>query len=126
MATSAGSGRPGRIPSREFPTIYRDGAKAVGALLVLFFQPRDKGKTLAVVASRKIGKAVTRNRAKRLLREAFRAHAGRLMKDGAYVLVARAGIRDKKMDHVAGELGKLLTRLDLLSDAEMRRDGNVS
>lgn len=55
----------------EFQEIYDRGAKAVGRLLVVYLLPAED-RAWAVVASRKVGKAVRRNRAKRLLREARR------------------------------------------------------
>jgi len=54
----------------DFRKVYEEGIKRVGHLLVLYFYPGEDD-AWAVVASRKIGGAVQRNRAKRLLREAL-------------------------------------------------------
>ena len=108
--------RPERIPSGSFQAIYKTGQKAVGKRIILFFRAGDENVAFAAVASRKIGKAVKRNRAKRLMREAFRTHQGRLRGRGAYVMIARAGISEVKSQDIAGELEKLLTRLELLSE----------
>ena len=114
----------GKIRAGEFETIFKTGRKAVGELLVLIHAPREKDTVFAVIASRKIGKAVQRNRAKRLLREAFRIHGNELTRAGAFILIARRGILQKKTPQVAQELEKLLTRLKLTSDVTMNRDGN--
>ncbi len=55
----------------EFHKVYEHGAKKVGRFLVVYLLPADD-MARAVVASRKVGNAVKRNRAKRLLREAIR------------------------------------------------------
>lgn len=56
---------------REFQCVYQKGVKRIGRLFVLFIY-RGDDLARAVVASRKVGGAVARNRAKRLLREAIR------------------------------------------------------
>lgn len=114
--------RPGKIPAGHFQTIYARGRKAVGRRLILFYGEPEARLALAVVASRKVGTAVQRNRAKRLLREAFRTQMGRLRQNGAYILIARAGIDGCKCQEIAGELEKLLTRLDLVSESMSRDD----
>jgi len=59
------------VRKREFQKVYEQGVKKVGRLVVVYLLPADD-TARAVVASKKVGGAVQRNRAKRLLREALR------------------------------------------------------
>jgi RNase P protein component len=54
----------------DFKCVYEGGVKRVGRFLVLYLCEGDDDAQ-AVVASRKVGGAVKRNRAKRVLREAL-------------------------------------------------------
>jgi len=66
---------------REFQRVYDRGAKVQGRYMTLFCLPSEFDHSrLGIAATRKIGKAVQRNLAKRRLREIFRTHrpAGRL------------------------------------------------
>jgi ribonuclease P protein component len=57
----------------EYRKIYQEGARFHARLMTLFILPNHQhGPRLGVAATRKLGSAVRRNRAKRLVREIFR------------------------------------------------------
>jgi ribonuclease P protein component len=66
--------------SNDFQRVYRTGKRYEGHLLTVFVLPNSLTQhRLGITASRKaLGRAVDRNRAKRLLRETFRFTAPRL------------------------------------------------
>ncbi len=102
--------------NREFQRVYREGRSVPGALLVLFYLTApDLPRKAGVVASRRVGNAVRRNRAKRLLREAYRHLKWRLPERGVQlVLVARRGCGDSHLAEVQHELTQLLARARLV------------
>jgi ribonuclease P protein component len=97
---TASRGRPkrGRLSrSADFERVYRQGRSVANRWLVLYAFPNADaaaGPRLGLSVSRKVGGAVDRNRVKRLLREAFRAEAGRVPADRDIVVVARPEARE--------------------------------
>jgi ribonuclease P protein component len=78
--------------------------------VVLFVAPGSGGT--AAVATRRVGGAVERNRARRILRAAWREVAPRLEDGYDIVLVARQGIRGAKTQDLVAEMTELLVRAE--------------
>jgi ribonuclease P protein component len=76
--------------------------------VVLFFAP-GSGEW-AVVATRRVGGAVERNRAKRILREAWRQVSPQVTGDIDAVLMAREAIRGATTQDLVSEMTELLPR----------------
>jgi ribonuclease P protein component len=60
---------------REFQLVYDRGSKVHGRFMTVFTLPNSlEVSRLGISATRKLGGAVERNRAKRVMREVFRTH----------------------------------------------------
>ncbi len=93
----------------EFRAVLGGGARGVASLLVAFLAPGPPGSgRLGVVASRRIGGAVSRSRAKRRLREVYRR--SRRRPAGDLVLVARRGICEAPWPLVVRDYAAALAR----------------
>ncbi len=93
----------------EFELIYQAGFKRSGRLMTLFTRERDAGVArLGIAATRKMGGAVERNRAKRVVREVFRHHkpAGAI----DVVVIPRREMLDAPYERVEMEFRSLLAR----------------
>ena len=110
----------------EFLRVSGVGKRAPTPSLILQAAPQEgpKGgiavadRRVGYTASRKVGNAVKRNRAKRRLRAAVReilsAHGA---PDHDYVLVARSATVDRRWDELRADLRGALKRLKLYVDA---------
>ncbi len=76
--------------NREFRYAYRKGKKFVTDYLVFYFYDnRQSLNKLGITVSASIGKAVCRNRIKRLIRAAYSARKDELKKGNNIIIVAR-------------------------------------
>ena len=75
---------------------------------------------LGLTTGKKIGGAVVRSRARRLMREAYRLieDEGNLLHGNLVVIAARARIADASMQDVQKDLRKCLSRVGLIAKAE--------
>jgi ribonuclease P protein component len=79
--------------------------------------PAEATSRVGVITSRRLGSAVVRNRARRLLREAFRLHQHDLARPIEAVFVARESIVGKALTTVERDVLTFLRRADLLREA---------
>ena len=75
---------------RDFSRVYNRGSSRGSRYVVILYKENGLGYTrTAFVASRKVGNAVTRNRARRLMKEAYRSLEAGIAKGYDIIFVAR-------------------------------------
>jgi len=99
---------------KRFKFLYAKGKKFVfpSFVLYIYVDPEVPRRRIGVTVSKKIGKAVIRNRSKRLLRELFRNNKALFPEHGDVVMVARHGLIGKSYTELEGELRKGLISLN--------------
>lgn len=93
----------------DFDRVFRAGRRRRGELLALCYARNGLGHSrLGIALRRGWGTAVARNRAKRLVREAFRTRKGELPKGLDIVVIPHAGRAELGMGAIGDELVRLL------------------
>ena len=117
--------------SEDFKRVRRSGKSYAHPLVVLIVQTHDKRSTtiphafgggpvdqprvkIGVAAGRTVGTAVTRNRAKRLLREAMRPLIPSIASSLDLILIARPGLVSATLEETRQALLNLLQRAQIL------------
>jgi ribonuclease P protein component len=82
--------------------------------VILYVLPSEDWTRVGFVSSRNVGSAIARNRARRLLREAWRGLAPRIKGNYDVVAVARSEIRGAKMQDVVSDMERALMAARLI------------
>jgi len=120
--TSTPATRPARAPGdlrftvadrvrrrQDYQAVYEHGTRLSGSLMTVFFRPNTLGRArLGIAATRKIGSAVIRNRAKRRVRDLFRRHTPVEAVD--VVVIPRRDLAIAPFDRVEAEFCGILKR----------------
>ena len=108
--------------SEDFKRVRRSGKSYAHPLVVLIVQTHDMQNSpidqprvkIGVAAGRTVGTAVTRNRAKRLLREAMRPLIPNIVPGLDLILIARPGLVSATLEETRQALLNLLQRAQIL------------
>jgi len=106
--------------STDFRKVLREGRSWAHPLIVLSALPNDlEYSRFGFSVSRKIGKAVVRNRVKRLMREATRLRLESIKEGWDMVCTARQPIREADFHQVDRAIEDLLRRAGLLKEESL-------
>ena len=108
----------------EFRGLYRDGRRAEGSRIVLYAREWNPAETpapgpvrrLGVVTSRRVGNAVARNRARRLMREVYRLNKHKLKDHVELIMIARPSIKGKSYQEVESDALRLFRAAAILRE----------
>lgn len=110
-------GRDQRLKqARDFSRTRQEGRRIPCGCLIANWRilPPAESSRLGVITTKKLGNAVCRARARRLLREAFRLHQFHLTQPVDLVLVAQSGIRGLAFASVEKDFLAAIRRAGLL------------
>ena len=105
--------------NRDFRRAYNRGKSFVCPFVAVYINKnRTENVRLGITAGKKIGNAVCRNRAKRVIYAAFRACEQQLPPGYDFVIVARTRILSVKSTEVARSLSKIFSSVFRPGEAE--------
>ena len=103
--------------NKEFSRVYSRGKSYVTPLVVVYILKNRLGRTrIGLTATKKVGKAVARNRARRVMRAALAATLPREVGGYDIILVARGKTATAPWKELNSTFLKLCRKLDLLEE----------
>lgn len=105
---------------RDFEVVFREGSNFVSRYLVIYARPNEfETSRFGLSVSKKVGKAVVRNRLKRLIREAMRKglEGNPLRYD--FVVIARKSSVRAALDDFIRDIKSVVTRLVNEKDSDI-------
>ena len=100
---------------KDFSRVYKKGKSKGSRFVVVLYRKNNLDYTrTAFVSSKKVGNSVERNRARRLMKEAYRAVSSRVEPGHDIVFVARNTIAGHKEAEIEKVMEQTLKNCDLL------------
>ncbi|GIO28214.1 ribonuclease P protein component [Ornithinibacillus bavariensis] len=102
--------------NRDFQVIFKKGKSFANRQLVLYYmkKPDQEHFRIGLSVGKKIGNAVTRNRIKRYLRQAFHELESDILANYDFVIIARQPTKNMQFFEVKKSLMHLLSKEKLL------------
>lgn len=106
----------------DFRRVRREGRSRANSWFVIVSAPRPDGRDeatrIGVVAGKRVGDAVVRNRAKRRVRERIRSRYGQLKAGWDIVVIIRSTLVDADTAMLDTALWSTLSQLDLIAEPQ--------
>ena len=101
----------------EFDRVRREGTTWRGALITLAVAPVSDSRPMraGIIASRRVGNAVVRNRARRRIREIVRKHQNEIIRDVWLVVIISARAARANYSQLEDEYLRLAGRASILT-----------
>ncbi|MBQ6171216.1 MAG: ribonuclease P protein component [Clostridia bacterium] len=108
---------------RVFRYLYRKGASVATPTVVVYYRKnRQSINQLGLTTAKKIGNAVQRNRARRVMREAYRLLEEKLEKNCDIVLVARSKTPFVLMDEVKCDMLRAFEKAGIIAEKQEKNE----
>lgn len=113
--------------NREFGLVYSRGKSCASRLLVLIYLPRKFGGVrVGFSVSKKVGKSVVRNKARRRLKEAFKNYEPNIKKNVHIIFIARIPLKDAEFRDINRDMSYLLKKAGLLGELNEKDNAGAS
>jgi ribonuclease P protein component len=101
----------------EFVRVYRTGSRKSNKYLTIYACPvQGGGGKAGIVAGKRLGKAVERNRIRRRIKETIRISQHEIDADKDFVIVVKPPALNLPRRELAGQLLKLLRKSEVLDE----------
>ena len=102
---------------KHFNAVYKKGKSKGSRLVVLLYKKNGLSYSrIGFLASKKVGNSVCRNRARRLMKEAYRLLDRQTVPGYDIIFIARKNINEKKCNDVKKTIYGVMRAADLLKD----------
>ena len=96
---------------KDFDVVYKKGKSQASRFVVMFYKKNSLDYSrISFLASKKVGNSVQRNRARRLMKEAFRLSDEVISPGYDIIMIARKPITEAKMDEVKHSIQNVLKK----------------
>ena len=109
--------------NKDFRTLYYRGRSQVSPFLVTYVRKNKRGTCrVGITTGKKIGKAVQRNRCRRLIREAYRVISPAIEGTWDIVFVARVRTAQASMQQVKSAMESQFRALSMLKPVDTSKE----